>query len=198
MGSPLFYLLGFLISSLSILKNKNNQLAILLVGLCILFLGEETSWMQRAFSYSVPAIEAINAQSEFNIHNLKIFGDSRLSDLLSGLDYIKLLKIFLNPQVLFQIGFGAYFVIIPVLLRISRFNIFMSSIGYQKTDTSFIYMILVVIVMSFFLALDCPPEVKENLAEVREMLYAYFIMMYLGLYLYSPESIRITPMPWSG
>ena len=45
-------------------------MAIVWLVLCVLFLGEEVSWFQRVFGYSVPAVEAINSQGEFNLHNI--------------------------------------------------------------------------------------------------------------------------------
>jgi hypothetical protein len=137
--SALFYLLGFFVSLISISRNEHVLLPILWAVLCLLFLGEETSWFQRVFHYSVPFIEQRNAQDEFNIHNLKIFEGGHLTDIMGEFDRKKLLNVLLGSQTLFQIGFFGYFVIIPLLLHISKINMLMSSIGYKKTDTSFIF-----------------------------------------------------------
>jgi len=185
--SAIFYLVGFFVSLISIFRKEHVLLAIIWAALCFLFLGEETSWFQRLLGYSVPFVEQQNLQHEFNIHNLAIFGGSNLTELLAGFD----LKIFLNvicsPQTLFQIGFFGYFIIIPLSLHISKINTLMSNIGYKKTDTSFILVILSLIALTFFLRYNCSSDVKNDLSEIRELLYAYFIMIYIILYIYPQQ-----------
>ncbi len=52
-----------------------SPLALLGLGaLCFICFGEEISWGQRLFDYSVPAwLESINRQGEWNLHNLAWF-----------------------------------------------------------------------------------------------------------------------------
>jgi hypothetical protein len=183
--SATFYLVGFFISLISVFRKEHALLSIVWAALCLLFLGEETSWFQRYLEYSVPFVEQRSLQHEFNIHNLAIFGKYTLTDLLSEFDLKMLLNVLLSPETLFQIGFFGYFVIIPLSLYISKINTLLSNIGYKKTDTSFILVILYVIAMTFILAFNCSSEGKHDLAETREMLYAYFIMIYIISYIYT-------------
>ena len=45
--------------------------------LCFIIMGEEISWGQRIFNLETPAsVAAINVQSELNVHNLAIFGET--------------------------------------------------------------------------------------------------------------------------
>lgn len=58
------------------LKNKSNGLryspVIAWALLMFVFMGEEISWGQRIFGFSTPeGLAAINAQHEFNIHNIE-------------------------------------------------------------------------------------------------------------------------------
>ena len=181
--SAIFYLVGFLVSFSSIFKNERVLLASVWAALCLLFLGEETSWFQRLLHYSVPFVEERNAQHEFNLHNLVIFTGRPLRDALGELDFNVLLNVSLEAQNLFQIGFFVYFLIIPFSLHISKINTLMSSIGYKKPDTSFILVIFFIIALSFFLAAYCSLDIKSALAETREMLYAYFILVYIKTYI---------------
>ncbi len=185
--SAIFYLVGLLISLISIFRKKHILLAIVWAVLCLLFLGEETSWFQRQLEYSVPLVEQHSLQHEFNIHNLAMFGDYRLTDLLSGFNLKLTLNILIAPQTLFQIGFFGYFIIIPLSMYISRIDSLLSNIGSIKTDTSFILLILLVISLTFILTFNCSSEVKHDLAETREMFYAYFTMIYIIFYMYSKK-----------
>ena len=188
--SALFYLMGFFISLISISRNERILLPIVWAALCLLFLGEETSWFQRVFHYSVSFIEQRSDQGEFNLHNLKILNSSPLENLSGEFDLKILLNVLINPQILFQIGFFCYFVIIPLLLHFSKINTLMSSIGYKKTDTGFIFIILVVIGLSFFLQLNCSSDIKHNMGEIREMFYAYFIMIYIISYIWPNKIVQ--------
>ncbi len=78
----LYWFLGMLFySALACAQRKNglkNGWTLFFLLLCFFSLGEEVSWGQHFFHYTPPeALSAINAQEEFNIHNLnvaKIFG----------------------------------------------------------------------------------------------------------------------------
>lgn len=100
----------------NLIKRKRNFFSIVWVVLLILFLGEETSWFQRIFNYSVPSIEGMNAQEEFNFHNLDIFQGGSLLDSDAGW------RTLLKSQNLFRLGFFGYFLFLPLLLYIDRFK----------------------------------------------------------------------------
>jgi hypothetical protein len=116
--TALFYLFGFITGLYVIFKYKPKRLLlpILWTVLCLIFLGEETSWFQRFLNYSVPAVENVNAQSEFNFHNLAIFkGDDLFVDgKLSKQGILNFLK---STQNIFRLGFFSYFVAIPLLMK---------------------------------------------------------------------------------
>lgn len=78
-------------------------------ALALIFFGEETSYLQHWIGYSTPVwIEAINAQGELNIHNLSpLHGGSILE---GGITFETLL----TSQNMFRIGFGIYFLILPL------------------------------------------------------------------------------------
>ena len=106
-----FYVVGIFTCLFSIFKKTNVILACLWLFLCVLFLGEETSWFQRYLGYSVPAVESLSAQNEFNLHNLYFLQGSGLLD--SSAEYNK----FINSQNIFRIGFFGYFLLLPLLYR---------------------------------------------------------------------------------
>lgn len=181
--TAIFYLLGLIFGVISIFKNKKILFPIIWTILCFIFLGEETSWFQRIFNYSVPAVEGVNAQNEFNFHNLELFkGDKLFVDgKLSKLGIINFLK---STQNVFRIGFFGYFLVLPMLLFIPRIKKFMLKIEYVKTDFKFILITCIVFGLSFLLAIYSPFNKKMALAETREMLYAFFILIYILFYIW--------------
>ncbi len=185
--SAMFYLAGLLISIAAVCKSNSKILPILWVILCFIFLGEETSWFQRIFHYSVSEVEQINEQKEFNLHNLPIFQGGNLSD--SSIE----LSDFLKSQNLFRLGFFGYFLAIPLLIYIPKFKKLISKIAYKKPDTAFTLVLLVIFATSFILAILSSKEIKSALAETREMLYAFFIMLYVIAYVF--PNAKTQPVP---
>lgn len=181
--TAIFYLLGFIFGLRAIFKNKQLLFPIIWTILCFFFLGEETSWFQRIFNYSVPAVENVNAQNEFNLHNLELFkGDKLFVDgQINKMGMINFLK---STQNLFRLGFFGYFVGLPVLLFIPRIKRFLLKKGFPKTDFKFILVILIVFGLSFILAIYAPFDRKMAFAETREMLYAFFIFVYILFFIW--------------
>jgi len=180
----IFYMVALIFSFISIFRKKPVLLAIVWAILCFIFLGEETSWFQRVFDFSVLPIEQVNAQNEFNLHNLNVLEGGSLMDGSIGL------STFLKSQNLFRIGFFSYFLILPLLLYISNFKKLMLKIGYKKPDNDFILVLFLVFVLSFILVLFSPVFLKSALAETREMLYAFFIMVYIIAYIWPNKKIQ--------
>lgn len=178
-----FYLIAFIYGLISILKKDFNWLLVTWTILCFIFLGEETSWFQRIFDFSVPAVENINAQGEFNLHNLNIIEGSRLSDGTPGLSY------FLSSQNIFRLGFFGYFLILPLAYRLSFFKPILSAIGYKKYNNNFTIIIFFTFVLSFIFTLISPASLNSTLAETREMLYAFFIMIYVITYIMDKKKL---------
>lgn len=77
--------------------------------------GEEISWGQRIFNYETPeAIKKINAQNEFNIHNLEILnGQSR-----EGVEKTGVLAL-LTSHRLFYLSFFTYLFLLPILYKMN-------------------------------------------------------------------------------
>ena len=152
------------------------------------FIGEETSWGQRFFHYSVPAVEQMSAQNEFNLHNLEIFQGGHLTNPSIGL------SAFLKSQNLFRLGFFSYFLVIPVMMYIPIFKELMSKVGYTMPDKGFTIVLLLVFVLSFVLVPFSSSSIRSSFAETREMLYAFFIMSYVIAYVL-PNKTKTTSRP---
>jgi hypothetical protein len=182
--TAIFYLIGFLICLLSIKQNRIVYLAIIWAFLCFLFLGEETSWFQRIFHYSVPSVEQINDQHEFNIHNLEILKRNSAREVIKdGFNINNLIKLLSSPQMIFQMGYFSYFLIFPFVNQSSTINALKAYIGYKKPDTGFIFTLIFLIFLSFVLSESrSSADIKSAAGEVREMLYAYFILIYVIFY----------------
>lgn len=180
--TALFYLAGFIVGIITILKTKKMILPIVWTLACFIFLGEETSWFQRLFDYSVASVESVNEQNEFNFHNLSIFkGDDLFVDgKLTKEGVLNFLK---STQNIFRIFFFGYFLIVPLLMSLSgKLKKLALKLGYIKPSPIFVTIILVVFGLSFILAILSDLDKKMSFAETREMLYAFFIFMYLWIY----------------
>lgn len=173
--SALFYLIGIILGVIAIFKSDRVFLPVIWTILCFIFLGEETSWFQRIFGYSVPFVENMNAQKEFNLHNLTALQGGKLGESSS------LMSALFKSQNLFRMGFFGYFLILPLALYIPALARLMNRFGYRKPDFRFVLVLLFVFIVSFLLIIIIPPDLKRALAETREMLYAFFIMQYILL-----------------
>ena len=59
---------------------------------------------------------------------------------------------------------------------------FLLKIGYENPSFKFLLYMLTVLILSFVLAILSPELVKMAMAETREMLYAFYIFVYIGIY----------------
>jgi hypothetical protein len=187
-----FYLVGFVVGIYSIYLIKKTSspifLAILWTILCFVFLGEETSWFQRVFNYSVPSVEAASNQNEFNFHNLKIFTEEGM--VSEGKVKRKpIVEILASPQNLFRIGFFGYFLLLPIFHFNKKIRSILANIGYLRPSLAMILSMLIVFLFSFALLLFSPLELKPPIAESREMLYALFILTYMVVFI-KPRKIN--------
>ncbi|MBT8181141.1 MAG: hypothetical protein KJO53_06080 [Eudoraea sp.] len=184
--TALFYFIGFIISVISINKREKVFLPILWVILCFVFLGEETSWFQRIFNYNVEAVESINAQGEFNLHNLKVFQGENSSGLFvdGKIKEDGLKGFFRTTQNWFRLGFFGYFVILPLIIINKKIKNLLQKIGYKPPNFKFIIAIIIVFLLSFVLAIFSPENIKSSMAETREMLYSAFILTYILVYIW--------------
>lgn len=187
--TALFYFLGFLLALISVFRSEIRYFPALWAILCFVFLGEETSWFQRIFDYTVPAVEEMNAQGEFNLHNLKIFQGEEL--FVDGkINKVGLFDYLFSTQNIFRLGFFGYFLIFPIVANQKRIKLWLSNLGYVKPSSKFTFTMLVVMASSFALAVVSPPDVKSAMAETREMFYAYFILVYLVMCFWPDERPR--------
>jgi hypothetical protein len=180
--SALFHAIGSLACLIAIIRKRFVVLTVVWMFLCLIFMGEEVSWFQRVFNYSVPAIEAVNAQNEFNFHNIKIVQAGSIvnpSDRYGNL---------LNAQNAFRVGFFGYFLILPFLMFVPFFRSIATKVGYRVPHMALPLTIAVVFFIGFSATFFVEEVMRRPLAETREMLYAYFIMAYVFMYIWNIKS----------
>ena len=177
----LFYVGGLVASVWAFMRGYNRLLAGLWAVLCLLFFGEETSWMQRIFDYSVPSVEATSSQGEFNLHNQFIFGSGRLLAEGGGLNFS--LSALLNSQNIFRLGFFIYFLALPVMMFWQPIARLLGKVGFVCPPRQVLAVIWPFVAVTFvFTSMHVEP-MKFYLAEVRETVYAATIFIYcLALY----------------
>jgi hypothetical protein len=84
---------------------------------------------------------------------------------------------------LFRIGFFGYFLILPLLTKASVVNKLVSKTGYEKPSSFFVINIIVVYILLFTCTIIYPKDQARNFAELRELLYSFFIMFYVIYYI---------------
>jgi hypothetical protein len=186
--SAVFYFCGLAVCIWYLLttRGKSKLWAVIWAFLCLIFLGEETSWFQRIIGYATPEfMESMSAQEEINIHNLRFLQGGKWTDgLSSGRFDVKML---LGSQNLFRIGFACYFLLIPLLLYWGRPKflqvLLKEKLSYPLPKVSFVISLWTTLSLSFFLAFHSTEPAKASIAETREMFYALFILLYLFTHL---------------
>jgi len=177
----LSYLLAFIFSIRSYLKNKSKRVAlgILSFSLFILF-AEETSWLQHYFDYSIPSIEILNNQEEVNIHNLFFLqGGSLRSNNIN-------LFILFKAQNLFRLSFITFFYILPLLSINKIFKKYFKKYNLYKPSNLLIANLSICLIINLLLAFNSEtpslvltnPSLANPIAECRELIYALFILLY--------------------
>lgn len=176
------YLVGFVACVVALIRRTDVVLALVWAFLCLMFLGEEISWGQRIFDFSVPAVERVNVQSEFNLHNLAIVTQGGLR---SADDWRSVLKAMLDIQFLFQVGFYGYFFVLPVLLIIKSLKRYLTAFGYVPPRPDVLLISLLLILCSYVAVVIMADETfKDAVIEVRETVFAGTIAVYLLQSLY--------------
>ena len=141
----------------------------------LVFFGEETSWLQHYANYTVPEdIAAMNTQSEFNLHNLNIFQSKSLMD-----GEVSLLSM-ISAQHLFQLGFFAYFLALPILATIPFFKSLVQKFEVPVIGIRMMIFIWVptFITIAYSILSLSDPLTKSAMAEVREMCFGLGIGMF--------------------
>ena len=149
-------------------------------GLAFLFFGEETSWMQHYLGFATPeSIKEVNAQREFNLHNLNFFQGRRI--IVDGqLQDFNWRKFLFSSQMLFQLGFVSYFFVIPTARLLPIIDNIFKRLGFVKPTKNQIAVLLVtlfVCVICTIMAKD-DPRAKNFWAEFREMIFALGIFAF--------------------
>jgi hypothetical protein len=166
-------------------NSQNNKILLWFWAIfCLLCFGEEISWGQRIFMYSVQAVQHVSDQHEFNIHNLTILstklGMSRYLMHEGKINWLGLL----NAQNLFYLGFLTYFLFIPLLVQSKRLSFLKNKFNYKVPSFYFLISIWPTIILTFILALS-PTMVRiRSMIETREMFMAFVVLFYVSFYLY--------------
>jgi hypothetical protein len=152
------------------------------VLICVLCLGEETSWLQSYVQYSTPGVvEENNAQGEFNLHNLD-FAQGSHEDRLKNVDSLGSLissGTLWRPDRMFQYFFLAVFGLYPLLNRIGRISRFTTSQQLPCPGPRLLLLIWSPVVVSSILILASSGDVVHALEEMREMFYAMAMAVFL-------------------
>jgi hypothetical protein len=175
----LFFLLAAVVFLFTFLKAKNRNVFYLLFALAFLFAaGEEISWGQRILNFDTPStIGAINAQDEFNFHNLNFIQHeeglgSSLKDML------------LNLNRFFILFWMTYCILIPIANRYStKLRALFSRMRLPIISIWFGLLFLANEITSKTLELyvitcqdNCPPiyEIKESIWAMLVFLMAFY------------------------
>jgi hypothetical protein len=165
---------------------QDNKILLYFWGIfCFLCFGEEISWGQRIFSYSVNAIQGINLQNEINIHNIVAFNKgSGIFVLLKTGDWSKLnlsWKFIFNMKRLFYVGFFMYFFIMPLLLRRDKYKYLQNKFHFTNPSNYFLIAVWPNIILFEFMSLILN---NDPLSETDEMFMAFAVLFYVVFYLY--------------
>lgn len=165
-----FWAAASILCAYRLIKRQEPKLLLAMwMVLAFLFFGEEISWFQRLLGFETPdAVREVNAQNEFNLHNLEGLGVGML-----------------GIQNLFRLGFFVYFLVFPLLTLSSHVRTWAAKVGYYRPDSAFLLMVWGVIGASAILQLAVPDEARRVLVETRETFYAYSVLVYAYLYLRS-------------
>lgn len=134
----------------------------------LVFFGEETSWLQHYIKFQTPeALEQINTQEEFNLHNLDFLQSHSIHE--NGFS----LRSIFTAQHMFQIGFLAYFLILPIICKFGFFKNIAEKLSIPLPGINVIAFIWIPVFTTIILALLSlsNPETKSAMAECREMFY---------------------------
>jgi hypothetical protein len=187
---------GFAIAAARLAHGLERANWIMWAVLCVLFFGEETSWLQQWIGYATPEkVSAVNVQHEFNLHNLKIVSpDDRI--FIAGSVAFSW-RHFLSAQVLFDLGFTFYFLVLPVLALAAPVRSLMHRIGVPPIGLRLVAAVWAPIAVSIVLTVvnRSYESEKSLIAETREMFFAFAIMWFIVAGYYALRRARLRPRP---
>lgn len=143
---------------------------------CIMFFGEETSWLQHYLNYKTPDVVAEeNSQGEFNLHNLE-FVQGEQSDRLKGqVENILNPRTLLNSDRLFQYFFILWFAIYPILCQRGPLSRFASNRQLPYPGPRLLFFVWYPTLLCTLLIFLSHGPLAHGLNETREMFYALAI-----------------------
>jgi hypothetical protein len=153
--------------------------------LCVLFFGEETSWLQHLIGYDTPeAVKAINAQSEFNVHNLNVLTGAGSLVSADGIDLSP--KVLRDSELLFYLGFATYFLLVPLSRFIGAIDKLAQRVGIPRMSPRFLLMVWIPIMVSVVVTFESRHDMlrKKVTGESREMIFALTIMAFIAIAFY--------------
>ena len=142
---------------------------------CLLYFGEETSWLQSYIQYSTPEVVAgHNAQGEFNLHNLN-FAQGSHEDRLKNVDSFGALissGTLWRPDRVNQYFFLAVFALYPLLNKVRKLPGFVTSQQLPCPGPRLLLSIWLPVVLTTALIFASSGVLVHALEETREMFYA--------------------------
>lgn len=192
--TALLFLLGSIVSGYAFLKGQYRAWAAFWCIACFVFMGEEISWFQRILGFSVPTVEAVNAQGEFNLHNMQIFGSGRL---IGAEGYNLSIGALMNSQNLFRLGFFTWFLVLPLLTLLPSLRRLAERLDYVRPRLALLAPLWVVLVFAAVLTLSTASPIKDYIAEATEFGYSAMVFLYTLLLAQAGATARsAAPLPY--
>jgi hypothetical protein len=190
LATAIFYLTGAGVAAVGLVQTKGIERAYFAVLglLCLLFFGEETSWLQHQLGYVAPEFVASrNAQGEFNLHNLNVLHGGELFGGQGHLGWSTMLK----SQHLFQLGFLVYFLALPVATLIRPAAALIAKLRMPYPGWRLVGSIWLTILLSIALTLLSGDTTKPLIAETRELIYAVSILAFVILWFSAMQARKV-------
>lgn len=155
-------------------QTRKNAFFLLLTFVFFIGFGEEISWGQRIFNVQIPEIlKEINVQNEINIHNISVFHG--LDDDGNRKSFFGLL---LNIDRLFSVFWFTYFLIIPILNKVSsKITKLLKTINLPIAAIWIGVFFMTNYLVSIIIALSTIDDLSQPLAEVKECNFAFLFVM---------------------
>ena len=186
--TALCYFISFLLLVLIYKKNKN--IFILFLGIVMFFgAGEELSWGQRIFGFATPeAVNQVNVQHEFNLHNTVLF-DSRHLDMKLKTGIEKLFEM----NFLLKLFFACFGILLPICIYhvkiISNF-IYKFKVPVPPISLGLFFSISWFLMKFSLTGNRSEGSVNRAGSEIAEFIGSY-IMVIISLYFYNYNKIDI-------
>jgi hypothetical protein len=199
-GAALFFLasvLYFLLYKNSRLHSKLEWLPVkgnvfyFLLAVAFLFVGmEEISWGQRIIGFETPgAIREMNAQSEFNLHNLDIFhGNTDSGERKS------FLSLLLNMDRLFSMFWFSYCFLVPLIYRFSSSGrAFLKQLMMPIVPMSLGLVFVVNYAANKAIELVVPIQLHHSITEIKESNIAMLFFVLAVWFMRTDRVRKIAP-----